>query len=374
MIMKNGDVITVTRPLMPPLEELLPYLEQIWKSGRITNEGFYHTKLEGAIRDYLEVPYVSLFTNGTLALMCALKALQIDSGEVITTPYSFVATSHALWMSGLNPVFVDIDPIDFNLDPDKIEQAVTQKTKAILPVHVYGTPCKIDRIQKIADKYGLRVIYDAAHAFAVGYRNQSLLAAGDLSVVSFNATKVYNTLEGGAIISYDKGMKDRIDKLRSFGFISETEVEFPGLNGKMDEIRSAYGLVGLKYVDQAIKLRQNISEYYREKLEKVKGLSFLPESPDVKPNYSYFPIIIDSTVYGMSRDELYVKMKEDHILCRRYFYPLISSFFPYNEIPSAKQTNLPVANRIANTVLCLPVYPDLSESELQRIINHIIPE
>ena len=365
------ETITVTSPLMPPLEELIPHLEEIWKSRRITNEGSYHAALEEAIRDYLNVPYVSLFTNGTIALSCALQTLHV-SGEVITTPYSFVTTTHALWLGGVKPVFVDIDPFDFNVNPDQIEQAITPETTAIMPVHVYGTPCKVQAIQDIADRNGLKVIYDAAHAFGVEHENRSLLLAGDLSVLSFNATKVYNTIEGGAIISHDRETKKRIDLLRSFGFLTDSEVAFPGTNGKLDEVRSAYGLVGLKHVQGAIEARRKVAAFYREALQEVKGISFLNEVENVTANYSYFPILIDPEQFKYSRDELYLKMKADDILCRRYFYPLISSFPPYNELPSARLGNLPVAHRIADTVLCLPIHHLLSEQDLWRIVQHIV--
>lgn len=367
---KRGT-ITVTSPLMPPLEELTPYLEEIWQSRRITNEGIFHNILEEAIRKYLDVPYVSLFTNGTIALSCALRVLNV-TGEVITTPYSFVATTHALWMNGLQPVFADINPVDFNLDPDKIKQAITPKTKAILPVHVYGNPCQIEEIQYISDRCNLKLIYDAAHAFGVKHQNQSLLLAGDISVLSFNATKVYNTIEGGAIVSHDIETKKRIDRIRSFGFATETKVVLPGTNGKLDEIRSAYGLIGLKYVEEAIKSRALVAQYYRSILEQVKGISLPTEKSDVISNYSYFPIFVDSEEYGMSRDNLYQKMKRSGILCRRYFYPLISSFSPYNKLPSAHPANLPVASRIADSVLCLPIHHLLCEKDLERIIHVIV--
>ncbi|MDR2968120.1 MAG: DegT/DnrJ/EryC1/StrS family aminotransferase, partial [Tannerellaceae bacterium] len=328
------ELITVTSPLIPPLDELIPYLEDIWKSRRITNEGKYHAALEEALREYLHVPYVSLLTNGTIALTCALKALDI-TGEVITTPYSFVATAHALSMNGLRPVFADISPLDLNLNPDKIEQAITSETGALLPVHVYGNPCQLNDIREIARKHNLKLIYDAAHAFGVNYENRSLLLAGDLSVLSFNATKVYNTVEGGAVISHDRETKRRIDRIRSFGFATETDIIFPGTNGKIDEIRSAYGLAGLSHVKEAIDLRRQTAGYYRKALEHIAGISLPCEEKEVTPNYSYFPIFIDPEEYGISRDDLYEKMKKENILCRRYFYPLISSFSPYKDIPSA---------------------------------------
>lgn len=363
--------ITVTSPLMPPLEELRPYLEDIWKSKRITNEGFYHAALEEAIKDFLKVPYVSLFTNGTNALICALRTLHI-TGEVITTPYSFVATTHALQMNGLEPVFADITPSSFNLDPIRTEQAITRKTTAILPVHVYGTPCDTDELKEIADAHHLKIVYDAAHAFGVEHKGRSLLTAGDLSVLSFNATKVYNTIEGGAIICHDKETKKQADRIRSFGFVTETDVAVPGTNGKLDEIRSAYGLAALGHVKEAIELRRRMTEYYHKALQQVKGISLLHHPENVKPNYSYFPIIIDSREFGISRNKLYEKMKNDHILCKRYFYPLISSFSPYKGLDSAHSDNLPVANRMADSVLCLPVHHELSEKDAERIVSHII--
>jgi dTDP-4-amino-4,6-dideoxygalactose transaminase len=362
--------ITVTSPLMPPLEELQPYLEEIWKSRRITSEGVYHALLEKAIRDYLKVLYVSLFTNGTTALICALRVMDL-TGEVITTPYSFVATTHALWLNGLKPVFADISSGGFNIDPGKIEQAVTSHTKALLPVHVYGTPCNIHAIKNIADACKLNVIYDAAHTFGVEFENRSLLNAGDLSVLSFNATKVYNTIEGGAIISHDRETKKRIDRIRSFGFVTDSEVAYPGTNGKLDEIRSAYGLAGLKYVKEAIASRRRIAEYYTRALQQVTGIRLLKYSENEKPNYSYFPIIIHAHEYGMTRDALYEKMKKNHISCRRYFYPLISSFPPYQDLPSAHPDNLPRANYVANSVLCLPIHHELQEKDAERIVSHI---
>lgn len=365
------ELITVTSPLMPPLDELIPYLEDIWKSRRITNEGKYHAALEEALREYLHVPYVSLVTNGTIALACALKALDI-TGEVITTPYSFVATTHALNMNGLRPVFTDICPFDLNMDPDKIVQAITSETSALLPVHVYGNPCNLNEIREIARTYHLRLIYDAAHAFGVNYGNRSLLLAGDLSVLSFNATKIYNTIEGGAIISHDMETKKRIDRIRSFGFASETEVLFSGTNGKLDEVRSAYGLAGLSHVKETIRSRQRVAGYYRKALENIAGISLLRENKEIMPNYSYFPILIDSKEYGMSRDELYEKMRKENISCRRYFYPLISSFSPYKDIPSANPENLPVANQAAGSVLCLPIHHLLSEKELERVVECIV--
>lgn len=364
-------LITVTSPLIPPLEEFTPYLEDIWKRKWLTNNGHYHQELEKALCEYLNVPYISLFTNGTLPLMAALQALRI-TGEVITTPYSFVATTHSLWWNGIKPVFVDIDPVTCNLDPDKIEAAITPKTTAIMPVHVYGNPCDTKRIQEIADKYGLKVIYDAAHAFGVEVDGKSILNEGDMSTLSFHATKTYNTIEGGALVCHDEKTKQRIDYLKNFGFAGETTVVAPGINGKMDEVRSAYGLLGLKHVDTAIAKRKEVAKFYREELQKVKGIQFLNDIEGVKHNYSYFPIFINEKEYGMSRDELYFKMKADNVLGRRYFYPLISTFSTYRGLDSSRIENLPISHKIANNVICLPMHHELSKSDCERIIKIIL--
>ena len=363
--------IKVTSPLLPDLKEFIPYLEDIWERQWLTNNGHYHHELEQALCDYLKVPYISLFTNGTLPLMAALQALRI-TGEVITTPYSFVATTHSLWWNGIKTVFVDVDPITGNLDPDKIEAAITPKTTAIMPVHVYGNPCDTERIQAIADKYGLKVIYDAAHAFGVEVKGESVLNAGDLSTLSFHATKVFNTIEGGALICQDKEMKQRIDYLKNFGFAGETTVVAPGINGKMDEVRSAYGLLNLKQVDKAISQRKQIAEAYREGLRDIKGIRVIEDLADVHSNYAYFPIFVDAEVYGMSRDELYFKMREEGIFARRYFYPLISEFSTYRGLPSATKENLPVAHQLAEAVICLPMYHSLTLNDAKRIIDSIV--
>ena len=362
--------ITVTSPLMPDLEELNQYLQDIWQRKWITNNGHYHKELEKALCEYLDVPYVSLFTNGTLPLITALQALRI-TGEVITTPYSFVATTHSLWWNGIKPVFVDIDPTTGNLDPDKIEAAITPRTTAIMPVHVYGKPCDTERIQEIADKYGLKVIYDAAHAFGVKVNGESILKAGDMSTLSFHATKVYNTIEGGALVMHDEQTKKRIDYLKNFGFAGETEVVAPGINSKMDEMRAAYGLLNLKQADEAIEARHQVAIKYREALRNVEGISFLDDMPGVKHNYSYFPIFVDAEKYGMTRDELYFKMKEQNVLGRRYFYPLISTFSTYRGLDSAKPENLPNAHKMADEVICLPMHHALSEEDVMRIIELI---
>lgn len=367
----NKDIITVTSPLLPNLDEFTESLKEIWESKWITNNGQFHQKLEAALAEYLKVPYVSLFTNGTLPLLTALQALRI-TGEVITTPYSFVATTHALWWNGIKPVFVDIDPSTGNIDPQKIEAAITPRTTAILPVHVYGKPCDTEAIQAIADKYGLKVIYDAAHAFGVEVNGESLLNAGDMSTLSFHATKVFNTIEGGAMVMHDEKTKQRIDYLKNFGFANEVEVVGPGINSKMDEIRSAYGLLNLKQVDAAIAARQKVAVAYREALRNVEGISFWDDMPGVRHNYSYFPIFVDAEKYGMTRDELYMKMKDQGVWGRRYFYPLISEFSTYRGLESSRPENLPNAHMMADTVICLPMHHALSEEEINRIIDCII--
>ena len=364
-------IITVTSPLLPSLEEFNKYLEDIWDRKWITNNGFYHKALEEALCDYLKVPYISLFTNGTLPLITSLQALRI-TGEVITTPYSFVATTHSLWWNGIKPVFVDIDPDSGNIDPNRIEAAITPQTTAIMPVHVYGRPCRTKEIQDIADKYGLKVIYDAAHAFGVEVNGRSILTEGDVSTLSFHATKVYNTIEGGALVMHDEKMKQRIDYLKNFGFANETEVVAPGINSKMDEIRSAYGLLNLKQVDNAIKDRQRVAIRYQEALRNISGISFWEDIPNVKHNYSYFPIFVNASEYGMTRDELYFKMKSHDVWGRRYFYPLISTFSTYRGLDSANRDNLPNAYHLADTVICLPMHHALTDDDIQRVIEEII--
>ena len=363
--------ITVTSPLLPDLDEFNELLKEIWASKWITNNGSFHKKLEAALCEYLKVPYISLFTNGTLPLLTALQALRI-TGEVITTPYSFVATTHSIWWNNCKPVFVDIDPATGNIDPDRIEAAITPKTSAIMPVHVYGTPCDTKRIQEIADKYGLKVIYDAAHAFGIEIGGESVLKAGDLSTLSFHATKVFNTIEGGAMVMHDAETKKQIDYLKNFGFAGETEVVGPGINSKMDEIRSAYGLLNLRQVDTAIEARHQVAIRYRETLRDVPGITFFDDMPGVRHNYSYFPIFVNAEQYGMTRDELYFKMKENGVLGRRYFYPLISSFSTYRGLPSAAPENLPNAHKMADSVICLPMHHALTEEDIQRVIAEIV--
>ena len=369
--MVDQKQITVTSPLLPDLEEFNGLLREIWDSKWITNNGSFHRRLESALCEYLKVPYISLFTNGTLPLLTALQALRV-TGEVITTPYSFVATTHSIWWNNCKPVFVDIDPATGNIDPDRIEAAITPQTSAIMPVHVYGKPCDTKRIQAIADKYGLKVIYDAAHAFGVEVNGESILNAGDLSTLSFHATKVFNTIEGGAMVMHDAEMKKRIDYLKNFGFAGETKVVGPGINSKMDEVRSAYGLLNLKQVDAAIEARHQVAIRYRKALRDVPGITFFDDIPGVRHNYSYFPIFVDVEKYGRTRDELYFKMKENGVLGRRYFYPLISSFSMYRGLPSAAPENLPEANKMADSVICLPMHHELGEIDIQEVLTCII--
>ena len=380
----DNKLITVTSPLLPNLDDFTAELKKIWDSKWITNNGSYHKQLEAALAEYLKVPYVSLFTNGTLPLMTALQALRI-TGEVITTPYSFVATTHSIWWNGCKPVFVDIDPATGDMDPNKIEAAITPRTTAIMPVHVYGKPCDTKAIQDIADKYGLKVIYDAAHAFGVevpaeeygleaydGKGLAGILNAGDMSTLSFHATKVYNTIEGGALITHDEKTKKRIDYLKNFGIADEVTVVGPGINSKMDEMRSAYGLLNLKQVDAAIEARHQVAIKYREALCDVEGITFFDDMPGVKHNYSYFPIFIDAEKYGMTRDELYFKMKSANVLGRRYFYPLISEFTTYRGLDSAAPENLPNAHKMADSVICLPMHHALSDEDIQRVLDCIV--
>lgn len=367
--MSENKKITVTSPLLPKLEDFIPMLQDIWDRKWLTNNGFYHKELEKALAEYLGVEYISLFTNGTLPLITALQAMRI-TGEVITTPYSFVATTHSIWWNGLKPVFVDIDEKTGNMDPEKIEAAITPHTTAIMPVHVYGTPCNTERIQEIADIYGLKVIYDAAHAFGVRRDGESILKAGDMSTLSFHATKVYNTIEGGALVCQDAATKQRIDYLKNFGFANETTVVAPGINSKMDEIRAAYGLLNLKQVDSAIAKRKAVAEKYRAALKDVPGVRYLDDVEGVRHNYAYFPIFI-SKEYGISRDALYEKLKEHNIYGRRYFYPLISTFSAYKGLESARPDNLPIAHKLADQVLCLPMFAELQDADVEKTIDII---
>lgn len=364
-----SNVIPVTQPFMPPLDEFISYLSEIWESKWLTNSGPFHQQLEKELAEYLGIEYLSLFTNGTIALITALQSLRI-SGEVITTPYSFVATAHSLLWNNIKPIFVDIDADSFNIDPDKIEQAITPSTTAIMPVHCYGNPCDVERIQKIADIYGLRVVYDAAHAFGIRFMGKSLLRQGDLSVLSFHATKVFNTFEGGAIVCHDAKTKQRIDYLKNFGFADEVTVVAPGINGKMNEVQSAFGLLQLRYLDVAINTRQVIDDRYRKKLSGIAGISVSKPPPDSTQNYSYFPILVKDP-YPLSRDDLYQRLKDQGILARRYFYPLISDMPMYRGLQSASSDRLPVAKHISKHILCLPIYPDLSLTDQEKIIDII---
>ena len=365
--MQKNDIF-VTKPSLPDLDEFLPYLQKIWTAKILTNQGPFHQQLEKELCVYLGVDHISLFTNATVALITALQALG-TRGEVITTPYSFVATAHSLVWSDVTPVFTDIDPNTLNLDPRKIESAITSKTTAIMPVHCYGHPCDVDAIQKIANKYNLKIIYDAAHAFGVQCHCGSVLNHGDLSVLSFHATKVFNTFEGGAIVSHNLETKQRIDQLKNFGIVSETEVVSVGLNGKMSEFNAALGLLQLKHIDKAILRRKEIDQFYRDRLDRVKGVRLL-SATEKTSNYAYFPILIQPD-YPITRDELYMRLKDQGIHARRYFYPLITHFAPYRNSPSAHQENLPVATAAAEQVLCLPIYSELDFLTVSRIIDLI---
>ncbi len=372
-IMKTSEnKILVTSPLLPDLQDFNEYLRQIWDSKWLTNNGSFHQQFEKALAEYLGVEYISVFTNGTLPLITALQALGLKKGEVITTPYSFVATTHSIWWNQLKPVFVDVEPTTGNIDPAKIEAAITENTVAIMPVHVYGQPCDNERIDAIAKRHNLKVIYDAAHAFGVRKEGKSILEWGDVSTLSFHATKVFGTIEGGALICHSAEMKHQIDNLKNFGFRGETVVEAPGINGKMDEVRAAFGLLNLKQIDAAIEARHNVAMRYREVIDKIEGLSYLVEQSDIRYNYGYFPIFVDGARYGISRDALYEKLKANNIFGRRYFYPLISTFEPYKDFPSAALENLPIATKMAEQVLCLPMHHALSEEDVKRIIRGVL--
>lgn len=362
----TNKTIPVTQPFLPELSEFVPYLEQIWDNRWLTNNGPFHQQLEAELCDFLGVEYISLFNNATIALITALQAMRIH-GEVITTPYSFVATSHSIMWNGLEPVFVDIDPTTFNIDPAKIEAAITSRTTAIMPVHCYSNPCDVEAIQKIAENYGLKVIYDAAHAFGVKYKGESLLKWGDLSILSFHATKVFNTFEGGAIISPDAKTKQRIDRLKNFGIADELTVTAPGINGKMSEINAAFGLVQLKHIDDAMAQRQAVDSRYRSELAEVTGITLYQHDINANSNFSYFPILVEAE-YPLSRDELYEKLKAHGILSRRYFYPLISNMPMYRGLPTADTAHLLQANALAEKVLCLPIFNELTIEEQQQVI------
>lgn len=364
---QKPDRIYVTRPELPSLAEFIPYLQEIWNSKILTNSGPFHEKFEQKLCDYLGVKHIALFANATIGLVTALQALRI-TGEVITTPYSFVATAHSLLWNGIKPVFVDIDPVTLNLDPNKIEAAITPQTTAIMPVHCYGHPCEVDRIRTIADTYGLKVIYDAAHAFGVHCHCGSLLNHGDLSVLSFHATKVFTTFEGGAIVCPDEKIKQRINYLKNFGFADEVTVVAPGINGKMSEFNAALGLLQLQGIDTALAKRRAIDERYRAALKGLAGIQCLKPAGEQRGNYAYFPVLVQPD-FLVSRDEVYRKFREQDIFARRYFYPLISDFPMYRGLPSAAHGNLPVAKRLAQQVLCLPIYPDLAQDQVDRVVD-----
>ncbi|CAH2900161.1 MAG: Aminotransferase, DegT/DnrJ/EryC1/StrS family [uncultured Paraburkholderia sp.] len=363
------ETIYVTQPHLPPLDDFVPYLREIWDRKILTNGGPFHQRLEKALEEYLGVDHLALLSNGTLALVTALQALRI-TGEVITTPYSFVATGHSLLWNGIKPVFVDVDPVTLNMDPAKIEAAITPQTTAILPVHCYGYPCDTDAIQKIADNYNLKVIYDAAHAFGVKTGGKSVLRHGDLSVLSFHATKVFNTFEGGAIICPDAKTKQRVDHLKNFGIVDETTVVAPGINGKMSEINAAFGLLQLEHIDEALARRRDISARYCELLANVQGIHCLPACEDTVSNHAYFPILVGDK-YPLSRDALYERFREHNVIVRRYFYPLISDFPMYRGLPTAHRANLPIASDAAQRVLCLPIFPTLSDAQMDRVVDII---
>jgi dTDP-4-amino-4,6-dideoxy-D-glucose transaminase len=362
----KDDPIFVTQPYLPPLEEFIPYLEQIWESKILTNKGPFHRQLEEALCEYLGVEYLALFANGTLALLTALQALRI-TGEVITTPYSFVATAHSLLWNGIKPVFVDIDPNTLNLDPSRIEAAITTQTTAIMPVHCYGNPCDVDAIQAIADNYNLKVIYDAAHAFGVQCNDGSVLKHGDLSALSFHATKVFNTFEGGAVVCPDAKTKQHIDNLKNFGFVGETTVVAPGINGKMSEFGAALGMLQLQHIDGALARRKQIDSIYRRELGDIEGIKCVSQSGQRVANYAYFPILVEEG-YPLDRDTLYQKLQDKGIFARRYFYPLITDFPMYRGLASANPDNLPIATEISGKVLCLPIFPNLTNDEIERVI------
>jgi dTDP-4-amino-4,6-dideoxygalactose transaminase len=370
MTKKNDKKIFVTQPALPDLDEFIPYLQDIWERKWLTNNGKYHQQFEKELAEFLGVKYVSLFANGTLALISALQVLRIQ-GEVITTPYSFVATAHALWWNNIKPVFVDIEPRFCNLDPEKIEAAITPKTTAILPVHVYGNPVDVHKIQEIADVYGLKVIYDAAHAFGVKLDGHSICNFGDLSVLSFHATKMFTTVEGGAIISHDIAIKERVDYLKNFGFANETTVVAPGINAKMNELQAALGILQLKRFDEYVEKRRFLSNLYRELIKNIRGINCLSEFPKLEYNYSYFPVFIDENEFGASRDDLYHYLKKNNIFARRYFYPLITSFPSYRELSSIKTEFFICAQEIANKVLCLPLFSDQKQETVEMIVDKI---
>lgn len=369
--MNENNPIYVTQPFLPPFEEFVKLIQDIWDSKRLTNNGPYHRQFEKSLAEYLGVKHISLFCNGTIALQIGLQALKI-TGEVITTPFTFPATTHAIYWNRCTPVFCDIQPETYTMDPERIESLISPNTTAIMPVHVYGTPCDVVRIQEIADVYGLKVFYDAAHAFGVNLKGKSVLNYGDLSMLSFHATKKFNTIEGGALITNDSKLKKRIDYLKNFGFANEVTVVAPGSNGKMNELQAAFGLLQLKYIEANTIKCLDIANSYREALSQVPGVRIAYDIENVDHNYCYFPILIDETEFGMTRDELYLRMREDGIYGRRYFYPLVSNFPSYRGIASAQQNNLPVSHHVSEKVICLPIFADLSSEDVRRVVDTII--
>ena len=364
------DPITVARPDLPPLEEFLPLLREIWASHRLTNNGPFHARFEQALAEYLGVPQVSLFANATLGLLIAQLALGLR-GEVITTPFSFVATAHSLLWNRLRPVFVDIDPVTLCLDPQRVEEAITPATSAILPVHVYGTPCDTLRMAEIARRHGLKLLYDAAHAFGVDDGGGSLLRHGDASVVSFHATKVFNTFEGGAVICHDTALKQQIDYMKNFGFAGEVSVVATGINAKMNEFQAALGLLQLRRVDESLARRAAVAERYRLRLAGVQGLNCPPLPTVLSHNHAYFPVRVDEA-FRVDRDSLYEHLKRHGVLARRYFFPLITDFPMYREHAPDARRQLPVAYRVASEVLCLPIYAGLPLEQVDRIAELIV--
>ena len=361
------EPVYVTRPTLPKLEDYQRKLERIWETRWLTNDGECHTQLREALCEYLGVEHLNLCCNGTLALLLALQAARINGGEVITTPFTFPATPHALYWNRVEPVFCDIDETTFNLDPDRIESLIGPDTRAILPVHVFGTPCDVEAIQSIADRHGLTVIYDAAHMMGVTLNGRSVLEWGDFSILSFHATKLFSTAEGGAVISHSPPDCERIDFMKNFGIADEETVIGPGINGKMNELQAAFGLLQLEGVETEIASRKTLTQLYRQKLGAVPGIRVQQDLPGVRHNYGYFPVIVDPQTYGMTRDDLWASLREFNVVTRKYFHPLCSHYPSYASRPSSRPENLPVAERIAASVLCLPLYGTLSESSVETI-------
>lgn len=360
--------IYVTRPSMPPYEEFIEMIKPLWTTHRLTNMGEYHKKLEKAMENYLGVNHVSLMTNGHMALEMILQAMNLE-GEVITTPFTFVSTTHAIVRNGLTPVFCDINREDYTIDVDKIESLITERTSAILPVHVYGRVCDVDTVEKIAQKHHLKVIYDAAHAFGVKYRGNDITQYGDASILSFHATKAFNTIEGGAVVYNQKEVGEILYGLKNFGIRNEINIDSVGANAKMDEFRAIMGICNLKHVDEEIDKRRKVFLKYRDNLYGVKGIEFLPEQKGVTSNYAYFPILIDEKNYGRVRDELYNYLREKDIYTRRYFYPLTNECICYKHLFENEST--PVAKYISERVLTLPLFADLKDEEVDRICRYI---